>query len=261
MLLSAFILSIFALIYTRRMHHLKEYYQIMHNVVIVTAYYEVKNKYDREKYISWIDNFFKAIGTTRCVCFCAPEIANMLKSKAAAANASNVIFVERPFNSYVSMSPQYMKSYKKAWDNDSSYRPNESPELHAIWTAKREFVDIAIKEVEPHGNIYVWCDIGCFRNERSGNFKATPKYIKPGKMTLLWVGNGHNAIGGGVLAGDKVAWEELNRLYAAELAREFKGIDQGVLTAIYNESNANIIHPTDELGDRWFYLTYIFNEQ
>jgi hypothetical protein len=104
-------------------------------------------------------------------------------------------------------------------------------------------------------SIYVWCDIGCFRFPRPGGFQNTGRYILPGKITCLFIGN---IIGGGVLAGDRDAWERFSKLYLDELERNIRGKDQDIYVRIMNSETANIILPNGTYGDEWFYLTYIF---
>jgi hypothetical protein len=83
------------------------------------------------------------------------------------------------------------------------------------------------------------------------------------KCTCLNVSNlpgvPNKTIGGGVLAGDKDAWNNFTKLYLEELERDIDGKDQIIYQRILNDSNAVIIEPSYCYGDPWFYLTYIFS--
>jgi hypothetical protein len=164
----------------------------------------------------------------------------------------NVTLIVRDLYSFKMMSVEMMNKWA-AWHLIDPEKHAHSPELYAIWGAKQEFVLEAIKHVS-YPN-YVWCDIGCFRFPRPGGFQNTSRYIVPGKITCLFIGN---IIGGGVLAGDGIAWEKFSKLYLDELERNIHGKDQDIYIRILNSDNANIILPTSAYGDEWFYLTYIF---
>ena len=107
----------------------------------------------------------------------------------------------------------------------------------------------------PDYSTYVWCDIGCFRTVRPGNFSFTQNFIESGKITCLDMSC---TIGGGVLAGDKEAWQIFSKNYLDSLHADIHGKDQEIYARILNPENAVIITPNSVYGDPWFYLTYIF---
>jgi len=69
----------------------------------------------------------------------------------------------------------------------------------------------------------------------------------------------YNTIGGGVLAGDKNAWNIFYKNFTNELNANINGKDQVIYKRILNTNNAVFIEPKDNYGDIWFYLTYIFS--
>lgn len=146
--------------------------------------------------------------------------------------------------------------WKTKWDNWHKIDPEKnihSPDLYAIWASKQDFVQEAMKI--SNFDTYVWCDIGSFRTIRNGSFKNLNKYIQPSKITCLSIlGN----IGGGILAGDRNAWNMFTEKYLLELEKNIHGKDQVIYKRIFNSSNAFIINATSQYGNPWFYLTYIF---
>lgn len=222
--------------------------------LVVTAYYPLnKCKHSQKNYLEWASFFFQSV-TCRVICFCDPTIESTFRTMVG----NNVTLVARPFDSFEMMSQPYMNIWNEFYkiDPEKSYH---SPELYAIWAAKQEFVREAMKLVD--SNIYIWCDIGCFRTPRDGSFKSVDNFVTKNKITCLFVTNKFdpNTIGGGVFAGDKSAWNWFSQEYIKELNKNPHGKDQEIYKRILNSKNANIILATEEFGDRWFHLTSLFS--
>jgi hypothetical protein len=219
------------------------------DTLIVTAYYLTsKCKHSVEEYMYWANLFFTCVKVP-IVCFCSIDMVEKLSHFAS----DNVTFIVKSLNEW----DMFSETQMKIWDDFYKIDPEQSyhsPQLYGIWAAKQEFVRYAISKFS--FNNYVWCDIGCFRNHRDGSFKYTNKYILPNKITCLSL---YDVIGGGVLAGDKNAWNMFSNLYLEELARNPHGKDQIIYKRILNDSNSNIIKANDSYGDPWFYLTYLFS--
>jgi hypothetical protein len=225
------------------------------DILLVTVYYPVKTgKHSTNDYYEWIKNFFACV-TCPVIFFCDSRVRKTLPLA-----PPNIRFVEREFESFKLMQEPWKSKWEMFHKIDHE-RNIHSPDLYAIWGAKQEFVSEAIKLQE--AKCYVWCDVGCFRNKRPGSFKNTLKFIYSGKITCLDVsvipGVNQPLIGGGVLAGDSTAWSEFSKKYLEELEKNVQGKDQIIYRKILNDSNSNIIKPSYEYGDPWFYLTYIFS--
>lgn len=227
-------------------------YQIKNvNPVVVTAYYPTNTKkHTLNEYKQWYNNFFKCV-TADVICFCPPNMLQEFQS----ISKENHIIIPREFHSFEMMSPAYMKIWEHFYQSDIE-NTHHCPELYAIWAAKQEFVREAINILD--SDIYIWCDIGCFRTINDGHFLFTKKYIIENKITCLYL-DSYNTIGGGILAGDKNSWNIFSKLYLDELNKNPNGKDQVIYTRILNSDNANIIKKTNFNLDEWFYLRYIFN--
>jgi len=221
----------------------------MNNHLLVTAYYPVPTgKHKKDDYKKWYTQFFNCV-TCPVLCFCPIELEPEFKLLAK----PNVTLVIRDFNSFEMMSPIRMDAWKE-WHKVDPEKRIHSPELYAIWAAKQEFIKEAIKLTDY--SIYTWCDIGCFRTIRPGSFEYVYKYIKPSKITCLSIAA---MIGGGVLSGDKDAWNIFSKNYISELDRSIHGKDQVIYKRILNNTNAVIIQPNNKYGNPWFFLTYIYS--
>lgn len=217
--------------------------------IVVTAYYPIQvAKHNKTSYKQWYTNFFNCV-SSKIICFCPTELEDEFRSLIK----TNVRLVVREFNSFEMMSAEQTDEWKE-WHTIDPEKHIHSPELYAIWAAKQEFIQEAIK-IEK-SSIYTWCDIGSFRNIRPGNFEYTYKYIQPSKITCISI---VNLIGGGILSGDKDAWDIFSRNYLTELKNNVHGKDQVIYRRILNDINAVIIEPNNKYGDPWFYLTYIFS--
>jgi hypothetical protein len=221
-------------------------------MAVVTAYYPVKTgKHTTKDYDNWISNFFSCV-TCPVILFCDENFKQVPKN--------NVKYVVRPFNSFKLMQEPWKSRWEK-WHETDHEKNIHSPDLYAIWGAKQEFVQEAMKISD--FDTYIWCDIGCFRNTRNGSFKNVQKFIQASKITCLNVSNlpgiTEKVIGGGVLAGDRNAWNMFTNLYLNELEKDIHGKDQIIYNRILNSSNAVIINPNYQYGDPWFFLTYIFS--
>jgi len=229
-------------------------------VTVVTAYYPVKTgKHTREDYTKWMTNFFNNV-TCDVVVFCATEVEQEIRGLAK----KNVDVQVRPFDSWDMMSPKRMNVWRKLHDTNVE-KGSHSPELYAVWAAKQEFVREGMG-LKGHrdSEIYVWCDIGCLRSPAMpGSFKRTGDYVEPGKITCLHVAG---TIGGGVLAGDKDAWEEFSNSYLEHLDTNPNLKNQNMYKIILNGDNAKIIQPGNftlsdgSAGDPWFYLVKLFSD-
>lgn len=236
--------------------HVKEYtnfrFHDNRKTTIVTAYYPLKkSKFNHEIYMNWISNFFECV-TADVICFCPSKLEEQFK-KLAKPNHQIIV---REFDSWDMMSESQMKIWEEFHKTD--HETKHCPDLYAIWAAKQEFVRESINLTK--SDIYVWCDIGCFREKRNANFENTKNFINEDKLTCLRL-DGYHTFGGGVLTATKNGWNEFSKNYLEELKRNPHGKDQIIYNRILNNNNATIIRPTKNFEyDEWFYLTYLFHK-
>jgi hypothetical protein len=233
------------------------FYEAQNDITVVTAFYKIKSKHPIEKYLHWIQLFFECV-SANVICFCSNDFEPIIRPLLR----PNHKLVIREFDSFEMMSPKQMT----IWENFHEIDPEKdihTKELYAVWAAKQEFVRESMKLVE--SNIYIWCDIGIFREKRYCDFKNIPTFIKDDKITFLRV-TSYDTFGGGIFAGTKNAINMFSKLYLEELEKNPHGKDQVIYNRILNEENTNIIYPDHHLIhkyniDEWFYLTYIFSSE
>jgi len=220
---------------------------------IVTAYYPIKgSKHTNDSYRKWYSLFFECV-TCPVICFCPKE----MMEEFSRLKRPNVQLIEREFHSFEMMSPKYMNLWNELHKTDPEKKIHV-PELYAVWAAKQEFVQNAIQLTESKYSVYIWCDIGCFRERRNGTFHNVHDHVSPGKISCLFLPK-YSLIGGGVLAGDSLAWENFSFLFKKELDENPNCKDQVVYKNIVNDTNAVIIPSSNIYGDEWFYLTSLFS--
>jgi hypothetical protein len=226
---------------------------------VVTAYYPLnKSKHSADSYRKWIRNFFQCVSAP-IVCFVPHGVMHEFERY----KRENVHFIEREFHSFDMMNAAQMSAFQQ-WHQHDPEKQIHSAELYAIWAAKQEFVHIASSLFD--ADLYIWCDIGCFREVMDGSFRTVGSHVAPGKMTVLSIED-HNmkrvdgsnlTIGGGVLAGHKDTWATFRSLYLQELNRSIHGKDQVIYKRILNASNANIIPARN--NDWFFLIKYLSRE-
>ena len=236
---------------------------MLSDTTVVTAFYPLKkSKHAIGKYRAWIQNFCKipcamVIFTTEIY---ALEIYQWRRQL---LNQTHIIV--RPFDTFAMTCPAMMSLWEKQVALDTSQDKNAcSPELYAVWALKQELVRIAIRANSFQSKWFIWCDIGIQRYKglqmHYMSFPSeTARLCEEGRLSFLevesipksFVDDWHEekpmahpipkvCLGGGCIAGDAVAWEELGEAYKAMLqefvVREwFAGNDRDIFFAIMME--------------------------
>lgn len=151
----------------------------IYEYLFISSYFHIDNygKHSLEDYRIWINRFFHLI------------------------NHSLVIFTDNNRSS-ISIVPSYVKAikyeYKSIWDvpcmkqyKDEYIRQHEidvekyhhNPDIYAIWNSKICFLNIASNDI--HSKLYIWIDIGTFRD-------PTPFYSIPNIKAIDMFYNFHS---------------------------------------------------------------------
>lgn len=246
-------------------------------VTVVSAFYEIPSKFPSSQYWKWIQNFCEI--PFDLVLFTSPNLVE--KFKVLRKDRKNTKIIALDFKKLEHY--KFYNIYQKHHEIDY-YKKIHSPELYILWAEKLKFVMRAIEKNYFDTDVYIWCDIGIFRETQFlETFKTFPKYesIVKDKMNFLMlqpfsqqnlvkdkfglVGQryGEIRLGGGIHGGGVDAWKEYEKLWDSTLQRYFQagrfaGQDQCVMGTIFLENSHlfNIITPKDYGGDPWFYLLY-----
>lgn len=251
---------------------------------VVSAYYTIPSKFPPAQYISWIKDFLSI--PCQLIFFTQPDLIPLLTSLRPPELLAQTLFVELPWDE---LDAPNKVDWHSQWLKDPESAIH-SPELYAIWYAKKEFV-LRAATLSPWGldnSHYLWCDAGSCRVDswlpilqnpqtafpREDRFPANDNFflleINPftneerSRQTILGPSKDH--IGGGFLGGTLVAWQKWSTTYDEMLNRYlekglFVGKDQIIMSSIVLE-NPELIQlvPTNHLcEDAWFWPLLYFS--
>ncbi len=250
---------------------------------VVSAYYDMKSKYDPERYRGWIRLFLES---TPCYLVfyteasLAPFIEDCRKGKEDRTRV--VILPREEWTANTAFAPGF-------WDKQHAIDPEkniQSPELYKVWYEKKEFVKRAIA-LNPFGHsTYVWTDAGILRNPEirdlvAKNFPVTERipvdrmlvfnwwpYVLADENDIVFPGNvrikapyAKPRVMAGILAGSKDAWERWDSLYDNCMQRFmsaglFVGKEQNIMgvVAIESKKDVSLLYVRNISPEPWFYL-------
>src|SRR5581483_1256541 len=141
---------------------------MQYKVTVVTAYYEIPSKFTPEYYWSWISNFLCNIPCNLIVFTSSNLVSRIAKLR---SKFQNTVIASKEFNQlYHSM---YIDTYEEHKKKD--YQIRHTPELYIIWAEKVKFIMEAINLNPFKSDIFIWCDIGIFRETQFlSRFKSFP---------------------------------------------------------------------------------------
>jgi hypothetical protein len=254
---------------------------------IVTAYYPIRSKFTKDKYLEWGKTFLKL--KSPIVIFTEEHLISELSSL---RGNFPIKFISLPFEEL-----DTWKLYKDKWVQNHTIDPENSyhtPELYAIWAQKAFFVEMAIKSNYFNTNYFFWCDFGAFRDENIDvsilNSFPTTTYFTDHKLLLQSVGDLTDAeknikndgiygerisnmwndirLVGGLWGGSSIACLRWKEAYQTMLEKyfikgRFAGKDQIVMLSTYleNPTLATVIKPTINYINNWFFFQYILSNQ
>jgi len=236
----------------------------MAQATVVSCYYPLSNsKHPVENYLRWITNFLTSVDSP-IVMFSDGEAADFIINIRRQANLQDkLVLIRKPFNELKFSG----ETWDKIWDSHvpmSSFAHIHNKELFKVWANKSFFVQEAIAKNPFQTEFFVWCDAGCWRDQRLASLcgpgwpvvsKITPKklhiitiesivpYFQQIASQSAW---SHEElvnkiktdnvviIGGTILVGDREAWASWIPMVEATLLifiqqNKFAGDDQAVL--------------------------------
>jgi len=254
---------------------------------LVTAYYEIKSKFNREQYMSWARTYLSL--KSPIILFTEEHMVSTIKELRGDKPIHIIIL---PFHEL-----DTWKLYKDKWIAHHDMDPENvihSPELYAVWAQKAFFVERAISINPFTTEFFFWCDIGAFRNPNIdplilSTFPST-RYMEPNRMLFQSlvdvkssdkvkksdgiygevISNEWNEIRivGGLWGGGMNAclqWKKvfLNTLERYFDANRFAGKDQQVMfsTILENLDIVKVVRFTNYSIDMWFFLEYLLSER
>jgi hypothetical protein len=130
------------------------------NATIVTAYFSLASKFPKENYDKWMSNMLSLQDSM--VIYTSPNLVEHMQNHRKHA-PTVVIGMEL---SDLPLARDYSAEFwQQQLDQDPEKRIHKSYQLFWIWLSKSWFVTDAIQRNHFSSQVYVWSDIGCFRNQ------------------------------------------------------------------------------------------------
>ena len=236
------------------------------STTIVSCYYQLTNsKHHRDEYMSWIVQFLVNIDTP-IIMFSDGEEYTFMCEIRNMENLSDRFFpVRKPLAELEFSSPQWIDTWTQQVEK-SDYKHLHNQELFRIWANKSFFVQEAIQLNPFKSENFVWCDAGCWRDQRIakayGKGWPSTEAFEPGCLFLLTMADltplfeqledaqiqsmddvvtkikTHNVLtfSGSIFAGDKAAWLKWTPIFRKILETFIKhdlfaGDDQAVIAS------------------------------
>lgn len=252
---------------------------------VVTAYYPIKSKFSKERYLEWGKTFMKL--ESPVVLFTEEHLVSELQEL---RENRPIRFVTLPFEEL----DTWVK-YKNNWIENHKIDPENSyhtPELYAIWAQKAFFVERAIQSNYFNTDFFFWCDFGAFRNpsidtvilqtfpqtvhfkgdrlllQSIGDLTESDKIIKDDEIYAEKISASWNEVRlvGGLWGGSSNACLKWKKEYQEMLEMyfnrgRFAGKDQIVMLSTYlkNPKLATVVKCSLSNVDEWFFFEYLLS--
>lgn len=147
--------------------------------IIVSAYYDIPNKFNHAFYLDNIRRFFIFLFPKKIIFFCSQKVHQEIKSLIEEKYLQNTQFIIKEFNNL----PKLIKFPKEFWEKhiELDEEKYHTFELGLIWASKEEFLKEAM-ELYPSDDWFFWIDAGCIRTDKW--FKYSDDFLNRGSLPL-----------------------------------------------------------------------------
>ena len=129
---------------------------------IVTAYFKLKSKFDKEKYLGWMRNML-SVQDAMVIFTSDDEMVGIIQSlRQHALNRTVIIPMDLKDVPLVQRYPESF--WEEQLQKDPEKKIHRSYNVFWIWLAKSWFVTEAIRINPYNSDMFMWSDIGCFRS-------------------------------------------------------------------------------------------------
>ena len=253
---------------------------------LVTAYYPIKSKFSKERYMNWAATFLRI--RTPIVLFTEESMENTFRQM---RGDRPIHIITIPFHEL-----ETWKLYESKWKEHHQMDPEKhihTPELYTIWAEKAFFVERAIRSNPFQSYFFFWCDIGAFRDPNVSqtilNSFPTTQYLESDQILFQSVGDvtandwiqradgirgetishawNKRRLVGGLWGGGIhacIQWKHAYQrmLEAYFLKGRFAGKDQQVMLSTYldDPSLAKVVRCMKPHIDEWFFLEHLLSD-
>jgi Bacterial protein of unknown function (HtrL_YibB) len=130
---------------------------------VVTAYFTLKSKFDKEDYIEWMNNMLSL--QDAMIIFTSHEMIDTIQSLRSHATNRTVI-IPLDLKQLEIVQKYDTKFWEHQLDIDREKRIHRTHKVFWIWLSKSYFVSQAIQLNPYQSEIFMWSDIGCYRESR-----------------------------------------------------------------------------------------------
>jgi hypothetical protein len=158
-------------------------------VTIVTAWYNLKNKFNKETYGKWMDNFLLNVASANIVIYTNKSTYDDLAKYADMPNIKIILKELEEFYTYKDKN-NWISNHSK----NNLLKDRVAWELNMLWSEKINFVKDAHDNNHFPASWYIWCDIGYFRGRHMDlSAEMIKKWPNPEKINKLDVNKVHYA--------------------------------------------------------------------
>ena len=130
---------------------------------VVTAYYRIPSKFKPSKYSGWMKNMLSL--QDPMIIFTSQDLISTIEElRSHATNRTVIIPLE--LNNLPIATLYTTEFWKQQLERDPEKRIHQSYELFWIWLSKTWWVNEAIRLNVYNSDLFMWSDIGCFRNSQ-----------------------------------------------------------------------------------------------
>jgi hypothetical protein len=244
------------------------------NATIVTAYFSLASKFPKEHYNKWMANML-SLQDSMVIYTSHDLVAHMETHRSHARDRTVVIGMDM---TDLPLAKEYSAQF---WEGQLQQDPerqiHRSYQLFWIWLSKSWFVTDAIKKDYFQSHVYIWSDIGCFRNDKyNGKTMMVHYEVVPETTTLqmahhetkvpryIWWNNKYSQKenfyhSGSQMAAYRDTWKQWHQEYIATIKgflerNMFIGEDQTVAqsTCLRVPKLCSYV-PTAQVGDNHYF--------
>jgi hypothetical protein len=159
------------------------------SITISTCYYILKSKFDHRIYLQWCSNFLSLIETNnfKLVLYTNEESFEMLisndeiKRYISNPNIKIIIYEFEQFNTY-----QFKSKWEQNHQNNHLLKNIVDWKVNMLWSEKIHMVKNTMDEKYFESDLYVWCDVGYFRNRPNDlNTSELTAWLNPNSLTKI----------------------------------------------------------------------------
>jgi Bacterial protein of unknown function (HtrL_YibB) len=152
------------------------------NATVVTAYFSLTSKFPKENYDKWMANMLSL--QDNMVIYTSPDLVPHMQAHRAHAPDKTVVIgmdiTDLPLGKDYSA-----KFWEQQLTRDPEKKRHRSYELFWVWLSKSWFVTDAIHRNYFDSMVYIWSDIGCFRDQKWKNRTMMVHYeVLPENSTI-----------------------------------------------------------------------------